>query len=693
MDFQAIRVSLKRKLIVAFSISLLAGTFAYAGFIPDASCATSNAQTLEKLENWLFFATFPTESDEDRIKRLEERTFGEASSGDISERLKKLDELLSERQKEKEAANPPPSSSPSSSSAEKTPAAQPDTAPDPAREAELAKERERIRVQAAREREMEDLLREASKLFRAHRQQEALEQFEQVLRLDPQNAEANFSIGIIKESQGKLKEAKQHYSIASQKDPGNKDYTDAIAAVTKRINTVDPSKALEDKATQAFKNADYITAVNLFKQIDDKNPKQANIKYGLGTTYLMMKNYFNALENFKIAYQLEPNNEKYAKAFNELSAEMSKHQAEQQAIETQYNGGGTNATGAGGGVMGGGMTQPGMGMPAQGSRPPMGYQNQGMQQRPMQSNMQQPMLQQNMQQRPMQGMGNYNPQMQQGYGNYPQQQAMRPNPQMSQQGNYSGGSSSGTYIPPDPQLYSTKQNKESPKASKAAKGKKPETQAAGGTQGGAGGQQGGYGGGQQGGYGGGQQGGYGSGQQGGYGGGQQGGYGGGQHGGYGGGQQGGYGGGQQGGYGVGQQGGYGGSQQTGYGGGQQGGNGGGQMGINPNYAPPPQSAPQGAFDPKLAQRLNSASSGGQVDPMSNYGLSGKASEEGVLVTGIRSGTRAARSGLKKGDVIRTVDGNEVMQPDQLNQVLSQYGEGQTLPILIFREGNLTPIQF
>jgi S1-C subfamily serine protease len=79
--------------------------------------------------------------------------------------------------------------------------------------------------------------------------------------------------------------------------------------------------------------------------------------------------------------------------------------------------------------------------------------------------------------------------------------------------------------------------------------------------------------------------------------------------------------------------------------------------------------------------------------MGNYGLSGKGSQEGVVVNNVRSGSRAARAGLRKGDVIRTVDGNEVTQTTQLNQVLSQYDGSQTLPLLIFRDGILTPIQF
>ena len=770
-----------KSLIVALSLSLL------ACLNLPAVLAQSNDATLEKLEKWLFFVSFSDEPDEDRLKRLEDRTFGQTNPGSVEERLKKLDEILTQRQKEKEDATPKPQ--PAVTEKPKS-----DEPVDPKKEAEYEKERQRIAVQAAREREMQDLLREGAQLWRSKKATEAIEQFEQVLRLDPQNPEAHFSIGIILESQGKLKEAKQHYITASQKDPSNGDYSDAVAAVTKKLTTIDPNRALNEKGTEAFKKGDYISAINYFKELDDKNPKQAHVKYSLGTTFLMMKDAFNAMENFKLAHQLEPNNEKYTKAFNEMSAEMAKHQQDQQNYDSQYSqpqpaqAAANQNDGAGkkknkkekgaataqqptGSGYGGGQAMPQQ-MPPQQMQQPM----QQAMQRPMQQPMQQQPMQQQAMQRPMQQLPMQQPMQQaygggqQGYGQpqmqrpmqqpmqqpmqrpmqqpvqqgyaagYPQQQQMqRP---MQQQGygsgypqqqpmNNGGGyggmqqnpysqasyppqSQGGTYIPPDPQLYSSKpyqpppelsdppqkppskpasKPKSKPAAQKPPQQQQPAQQAYGGNQmgGGMGGPMGGgMGGGQQ--YGGGQQQGYGGNQN--YGGGQMGGgqMGGGQQmpqqgygGGMGGGQMGRPMGGQQ--YGGGQQQGYGGNQN--YGGGQMGAG----MGGDPNYTPPPQSAPQGAFDPRLAQQLNNPASGGQVDPMSNYGLSGKASEEGVMVTGVRTGTRAARSGLKKGDIIRTVDGNEVLQPDQLNQVLSQYNEAQPLNILIFRDGNLTPVQF
>ncbi|MBX9687249.1 MAG: tetratricopeptide repeat protein [Candidatus Obscuribacterales bacterium] len=707
---------LGKSIFIALSLSL---SICFA--LPSLA---DNALTLEKLEKWLFFATFPGESDEDRIKRLEERTFGEKAEGPLDARLSKLDEILTERQKEKEADDkstgsgksqdstqnnpernfgsssndasisspdnnnnnsasnssppgsagvPPASKSKSSKQANSSPksnakkipqnsnqspltpssasfpapgsnygsspASGPPAAPQSATRPgqtplDSARERERIAVQAAREQEMHDLLQEGARLWRNKQRQEAVEQFQQVLRLDPQNPDAHFSIGVYEEARGRLKEAKAHYQTALQTSPDNRDYQEAVAAISKRMAS-DPNRVLNDKATDAFKRGEYISAINYFKELDEKTPKQASVKYSLGTTYLMMKDYFNAIEYFKLAHQLEPNNDKYTKSFNDLSAEMSKHAQAQSQIEGQYQGspgqaqGGTNLQAA-----------PGMKPPGAVNSAFVPMQNTPQQMYPQQQQgYPQQMPQSFPNQMPMQPQRfpNQMPMQQAGYPSYPNQQAQYPGNFAAQQNPYGApqnpymNQNQGTYIPPDPAAFSRPQVQQSMQQTPAMQAPPPQFPAQMQTQYQAPPVQ------------------------------------------------------QR----LPQN--FAPAQNSQFGNAPQ-----NQFAGQPQaqeYTPPPQSAPSGAFDPRLAQQLNNPGSGGKVDPMSNYGLSGRSSEEGVLLTGVRGGSRASKAGLKKGDIIRTVDGNEVMQPAQLNQVLSQYDGGQTLPLLIFREGNITPIQF
>ena len=712
MGVIAITKSLCRKsLFIALSFTLALSS-------NGAAWADNNA-TLSKLEKWLFFATFSGESDQDRLKRIEEKTFGEAAEGSVGDRLSKVDQILSQRQKEKDdaAAGAAAGAAASSSSAGGTSPSKPDAANDPGRnfggspgagsgssagngtgrgsasaagsgsspnsgssafgaapprrndDPEAIKDRQRIAVQAAREQEMRDLLQEGARLWRSRQGQPAVEKFDQVLRLDPQNPDAHFSIGVIQESLGKLKDAKAHYLAAAQSNPDNRDYQDAVNAVNKRLQAgpSDPNKALTLKANEAFKRGEYISAVNLYKQLEEKEPKSASVKFSLGTTFLMMKDPFNALENFKVAHQLEPNNPKYASAFNDLTAEMAKHQEAQQNLQTQYQGGGGPQMGnsgavanAGGGKKGKDKKQKSQNAPntAGGQMPPGGNRMQyggypqgngapyQQQQMPGQMSQQMPMQQRPMMQQPMQ----------QGYGGGQNPYGAAPNYGAPQ--NYGNTMSQGTYIPPDPQAYATSrapaQQQQMPPQQMMQQQMPPQQM----------------------------------------------------------------------------------SQQ-----------------MPPQQMPrqqmpqqqmpqqqmpqqqmprqqmPQQQMPQQQMPPQqmsqqmppqqmmqqqmpsqqISQQMPSqqfggdgmqyANSGSQSgssskgDAMSSSGMSGHGSSEGVLLTSVRGGSRAAHAGLKKGDVIRTVDGNEVMQPAEFNKVMSQYDSSQTLPLLIFRDGVITPIQF
>ncbi len=57
---------------------------------------------------------------------------------------------------------------------------------------------------------------------------------------------------------------------------------------------------------------------------------------------------------------------------------------------------------------------------------------------------------------------------------------------------------------------------------------------------------------------------------------------------------------------------------------------------------------------------------------------------GVLVTGILPNTPAASSGLRRGDVIIAVDGQEMMEPSQLQSLVDQSDVGQVLEMTVNR---------
>ena len=64
-------------------------------------------------------------------------------------------------------------------------------------------------------------------------------------------------------------------------------------------------------------------------------------------------------------------------------------------------------------------------------------------------------------------------------------------------------------------------------------------------------------------------------------------------------------------------------------------------------------------------------------------------EEGVYVIEITSGTPANNAGIKTGDVITSIDNNEITSMSDLNKALYQYRKGDSAKVKIIREGKET----
>ncbi|MBA3855750.1 MAG: hypothetical protein C0507_02460 [Cyanobacteria bacterium PR.3.49] len=330
----------KVKLSTSLTIFLLSISIGWAGVAGISAAAQgtggSAKQQLAALEQRLFFKTYEDQDDQVRLQRIEKRVFGDAMEGAIGERLQKITTALGP-QREPDGT--------STGAAQRTPppaTPQRSTAPQPDYEAEDAIDRARSQVMAAKEVELQRLLGEGVSLWRARRATEATEKFEQVIRLDPNNAEAHFSMGIIYEAAGNFAGALGSYQKAALVRPDNKEYKSAIAEVEKKARVAEKTPGLSaelrmmaDDAAAAFKRGEYMSALDLYKQFEAKTPPQAHIKYNIGTIYLMMKNYQMALEYYKQAKKLKPSEPKYAQAVQQLEGGMKKDTAERKQAEKQ----------------------------------------------------------------------------------------------------------------------------------------------------------------------------------------------------------------------------------------------------------------------------------------------------------------------------------------------------------------------
>lgn len=330
----------KVKLRTSLTILILSMSMSLAGIagLPVGAQGTGGSakQQLSALEQRLFFKTYEDQDDQARLQRIEKRVFGDAMEGAVQERLQKITTALGPQREPDGTSSGAPQRTPPPATPQRS------AAPPPDYEAEDAIDRARSQVMAAKEAELQRLLGEGVSLWRARRASEATEKFEQVIRLDPSNAEAHFSMGIIYEAAGNYAEALSSYKKASVVRPDNKEYKTAIADVEKKARGSEKStgltgelKMMADDAAAAFKRGEYMSSLDLYKQLEAKTPPQAHVKYNIGTIYLMMKNYQMALEYYKQAKKLKPSEPKYAQAVQQLEGGMKKDTAERKQAEKE----------------------------------------------------------------------------------------------------------------------------------------------------------------------------------------------------------------------------------------------------------------------------------------------------------------------------------------------------------------------
>ena len=71
-----------------------------------------------------------------------------------------------------------------------------------------------------------------------------------------------------------------------------------------------------------------MSALGLYKELDEKKPKQAKVKFNIGTIYLALKNPVQALEYFQEAYKLKPDEPKFKEACEKLQANLKQGESE-----------------------------------------------------------------------------------------------------------------------------------------------------------------------------------------------------------------------------------------------------------------------------------------------------------------------------------------------------------------------------
>jgi tetratricopeptide (TPR) repeat protein len=315
---------------------------------PPKAFADNEQETVARIEQRLFFRQYSEDDLPARLKRIETQVFGESFSDSVGERLNRITNAL------------PPQETPPSQAVEKPvvttpPPTRPDIdnmapAQNSAQENEEARENQRIEALRARDEEVNRMLKEGISLWRAKNGEQAIDRFRQVVRLDPQNAQGFYSLGVALEAKSDFSEAEECYRKAAELDPRNKEYVQALKAIEKKSSAQKQAdskdqeiRQLAQDAAREYQSGQYVSAIDLYKQLDEKKPNDPLTKYNIATIYLAMNRPVSALDYYKQATRLDPKEPKYKASAERLEANIKRDESERQQAEQAWNSPGQGA--------------------------------------------------------------------------------------------------------------------------------------------------------------------------------------------------------------------------------------------------------------------------------------------------------------------------------------------------------------
>jgi tetratricopeptide (TPR) repeat protein len=170
---------------------------------------------------------------------------------------------------------------------------------------------------------------------------EAKKLFEDVINIDPKNADAQFNLGAILEWKNDLPNALKHYQAALSLKPDDREIREAVQAVEYKIKnrTALETQARQQKqehdlelhsvmAKEAFASQNYAEAISHLSVLAKSMPDDAKIQFALGQSLRALKFYEYAAYRLKLAIYLDPDNELYRKTLADLDKELIEVQGE-----------------------------------------------------------------------------------------------------------------------------------------------------------------------------------------------------------------------------------------------------------------------------------------------------------------------------------------------------------------------------
>jgi len=331
---------------------LILFVYLFLAINPPAFAQTSS---ISDLENQIFFRQYDGEADTARLSRIEKYIFGQAYNDAVEKRIARVRAAIPQTN----TAPTPQSSSNFPNDTSQTglspwvtqPSEQSNNQPNTKPNIQTSNDNNedyqsrQLEVMAARASQVNSLLSQAVSLYRQKQYDQAIDLFEQVTRLDPQNASAHFSLGVALEAKGDSAQAATEYKQAATIDPDNKDYQQATQDIKTKVDQESKSKleeykwqALASQADDALKNGLLDQALAMYTQLIEKDPRQPLYQYNVGTIYLMQRRPEDALPHYKSAHKLDPGNKVYVESLDKLEQGLKEaKEAKEKAAKEEAN--------------------------------------------------------------------------------------------------------------------------------------------------------------------------------------------------------------------------------------------------------------------------------------------------------------------------------------------------------------------
>ena len=166
---------------------------------------------------------------------------------------------------------------------------------------QAAKQGIKASQEAKEVKQIASMSKDAADLFKLGKFDEAIAKYQELIKADPHNSAAYFSMGATFQAKKDLDQAIAAYRQAISFDPKNEDYKKALEAAYET-----KAAPILERAVKKHQEKDYASAIDLYQQVIALRPKNATLWFNLAGAYYAREDYAKARDAYQKAFEIDP---------------------------------------------------------------------------------------------------------------------------------------------------------------------------------------------------------------------------------------------------------------------------------------------------------------------------------------------------------------------------------------------------